>query len=492
MPTQNVRYEKRKTTITDVARAFLEARMKASDAFFFEGAPTIGAEVDTSVIGFGPYEVLRDQNGVVEETIHGKTSRLDRPFFQALDEKLAALRCDPEPECRFLNGGAFGCIGYDAISDIESKLKESGYFKELAAAHRQHTHEPRAEILIAKKLIFIDHKNQTAHFIDGAPTERSIGVEEMEAILRTAEQKSTKSASSQTNGDASLDSDQLKPALGFEAFKARVEKIKDHVRAGDIFQAVLAERFEYPLKADPIDVFLHLRRINPAPYSFYFSFQDREFFGASPEALIRIEGRTIVSHPIAGTRRRGRTAEEDRKLARSLLRSRKEAAEHLMLVDLARNDLGRVATPGSVRVRAFRSLRYLSNVMHLVSEVEAELKEGVSALEALKACFPAGTLSGAPKIRAMEILAGLEPVPRGLYGGAVVAFDSVGQLDSCIAIRSLETRERTAVLRAGAGIVADSRPEHEYAEVSHKLRAIREAIAMAERELEHGAAHRQL
>lgn len=484
MPSQNVRYEKRKTTVSDIVHVFLEARKLFPHAFFFEGAPTIGANVDTSVIGFGPYEILRDKNGVVEEIIHGKTSHLKKPFFQALEEKLAALQRRSETECRFLHGGAFGCIGYDTISDIESKLRESGYFRELTSADRSFTDEPRAEILITKKLIYVDHKTRTAHLIDADPSEESIGLEEMKEILQSAEKKSSWNGHPRKNNVTALENHQLKPALGFEAFKAGVEKIKDHVREGDIFQAVLAERFEYPLKTDPFHVFLHLRRINPAPYSFYFNFQDRQFFGASPEALIRIEGRRIVSHPIAGTRRRGRTADEDQKLARSLLRSRKEAAEHLMLVDLARNDLGRVATPGSVRVRAFRSLRYLSNVMHLVSEVEAELKEGVSALEALKACFPAGTLSGAPKIRAMEILASLEPVPRGLYGGAVVAFDSVGQLDSCIAIRSLETRERTAILRAGAGIVADSRPEYEYAEVSHKLRAIREAIAAAETEFE--------
>lgn len=484
MPIENVRYRKRQIFIPDAIHAFLEARKRVPNAFFFEGAPTIGADTDTSIIGFGPYVTIRDRNGVVEETTLGQTVCLNKPFFQVLEETLTTLQIKKSaPECRFQNGGVFGCIGYDAIAEIESKLKQAGYFNEFSYPETNLKKEPRAEILVTKKLIFFDHRNQIAHLIDADPGANSIGIDEMDEILSAVESKRFQSAPSQSIEGDTLNIARLRAALGFEAFKTRVEKIKYHVREGDIFQAVLAERFEYEMKADPIDVFLNLRRINPAPYSFFFNFQDRQFFGASPEALIRIEGRTIISHPIAGTRRRGRSPEEDRKLARSLLRSRKEAAEHLMLVDLARNDLGRVATPGSVRVRAFRTLRYLSNVMHLVSEVEAQLADGVSALDALKACFPAGTLSGAPKIRAMEILANLEPVPRGLYGGAVVAFDSIGQLDSCIAIRTLETRERTAILRAGAGIVADSQPEHEYAEVSHKLRAIREAIAAAEKEL---------
>ncbi len=486
MPIENARRRKRTLFITDTARIFLEARKRDSKAFFFEGAPTIGAPTDVSVIGFGPFEIIRDNNGVLEKEIRGNTSRIDSPFFPFLAEKIAALQhAANRAECRFQNGGVFGCIGYDAIADLEWRLKAAGYFQRSRKGGGDLSPEPRAEILVAKKLIYVDHRKKEAHLIDADPADTSLRIDDMEEILSAAEGDAKSGYDlipPRPNTVHPLEIPQLKPALGYEGFRTGVEKIKDHVREGDIFQAVLAERFEYQLRADPIEVFLHLRRINPAPYSFYFDFGDRIFFGASPEALIRIEGRTIVSHPIAGTRRRGRTPEEDRKLVRSLLRSRKEAAEHLMLVDLARNDLGRVSAPGSVRVRDFRSLRYLSNVMHLVSEVKGELAEGVAALDALKACFPAGTLSGAPKIRAMEILATLEPVPRGLYGGAVVAFDSVGQLDSCIAIRSLEMRGRTAILRAGAGIVADSKPEHEYAEVSHKLRALREAIAAAEKE----------
>lgn len=202
--------------------------------------------------------------------------------------------------------------------------------------------------------------------------------------------------------------------------------------------------------------------------------------GASPEMLVRVEARKVSTNPIAGTRPRGRNSAEDQRQTRNLVRSPKEGAEHLMLVDLARNDLGRVANPGSVRVSRFRQLRKLSNVIHLVSQVDAELRDGVTALDALKAAFPAGTLSGAPKIRAMEILAELENEARGFYGGAVVAFDGAGGLDSCIAIRCLEVRGQLGILRAGAGLVMDSKPESEYAEIKNKLKTLRVAIAATE------------
>jgi anthranilate synthase component 1 len=258
--------------------------------------------------------------------------------------------------------------------------------------------------------------------------------------------------------------------------------LQESIRAGDIFQAVLAERFECETEASAIDIFAQLYRINSAAYSFFFPFSQGEFMGASPEALLKVCQGRALTHPIAGTKPRGKTAIEDRALAKSLRASRKESAEHLMLVDLARNDLGRVAKPGSVRVNFYRSLQKLANVMHLVSEVEAELEPRQTPLRALASCFPAGTLSGAPKIRAMQLLAGLEREGRGLYGGAAIALDPLAsRLESCIAIRCIEKRGRLAILRAGAGIVADSKARSEYDEISHKLLSARQALAAAER-----------
>lgn len=467
---------------TDAILSFLEVRKHASDAFFFESAPSIDAEPDFSIIGFGPYEVLQDTGEHLKYTVNKETALVSNSsFFLELKKMIEALKKDDRNSaCRYQNGGVFGCIGYDAVSEIESRLKDAGYFRKLCKD--RNFSDLRSEVMIVKKMIVFDHKNRRIDLIDAATDQGDITVEKMATFLVESKDHDPPAPFNE-NEAPPLSEDRLIAALGYEEFKKRVETIKEHVREGDIFQAVIAERFECRIKAEPIRVFVNLRKINPSPYSFFFSFSDRCFFGASPEALIRIAGNRVISHPIAGTRRRGKNESEDRLMRKSLSRSRKEAAEHLMLVDLARNDLGRIAAPGTVRVNDFRSIRYLSNVMHLVSEVEAEMAEGTHALEALQACFPAGTLSGAPKMKAMEILSNLETVPRGLYGGAVVAFDSIGNLDSCIAIRSLETKEDQAVLRAGAGIVADSKAKHEYAEISHKLKALKEAIASAEAEV---------
>jgi anthranilate synthase component 1 len=218
----------------------------------------------------------------------------------------------------------------------------------------------------------------------------------------------------------------------------------------------------------------------PSDYSFYFDFKESAFFGASPETLVKVKAGILETHPIAGTRPRGCDEKDDLLLERQLKRSTKEGAEHLMLVDLARNDLGRVSKAGTIKVEIFRKILRLSNVMHLVSVVKGEKKSDKTDLEALSACFPAGTLSGAPKVRAMEILSGLESQPRGFYGGAVVAFDHGGGFDSCIAIRAVEIKDQTVILRAGAGIVADSQPEKEYQEIKHKLKALLSAVKAAE------------
>lgn len=280
-----------------------------------------------------------------------------------------------------------------------------------------------------------------------------------------------------------IDSERLTSTWGAKRFSTAVKVLKEHILQGDIFQAVLAERFECVVRnTAALEIFEALRRISPTPYSYFFTFGDRDFFGASPEALLKVKDGILKTNPIAGTRPRGKTESEDLLRERQLARSPKEAAEHLMLVDLSRNDLGRVAEAGSVSVGMYRSVKRFSNVMHLVSEVTAVLSKTSSPIGALKACFPAGTLSGAPKFRAMEILAELEPVPRGFYGGAVIAYDIGSKsLDTCIAIRSLEMSEGKAILCAGAGIVADSKPQAEYEEIHHKLKALRQAIALAER-----------
>jgi anthranilate synthase component 1 len=259
-----------------------------------------------------------------------------------------------------------------------------------------------------------------------------------------------------------------------------VERAKAHIRAGDAFQIVLSRRLQMPLRADPVQVYRALRAVDPAPYLFVLELDGTTVLGASPETLVRCEGRRLWYRPIAGTRPRGRTEEEDLALEAELRADPKERAEHVMLVDLGRNDLGRVAEPGSVRVDALMEVERYSHVMHLVSRLSAELRRGLDRFDALTSCFPAGTVTGAPKVRAMQILDELEPQPRGVYGGAVLYADHAGALDACIAIRTMVARGGRAVLQAGAGLVADSVPEREFDETQAKAGALLRAIRLAE------------
>ncbi|MBK7963701.1 MAG: anthranilate synthase component I family protein [Bdellovibrionales bacterium] len=341
-----------------------------------------------------------------------------------------------------------------------------------------------SELRLAQTLLFSTIAAKMVHLVDTLP---GANIPLMQNLLRLsiqsrAVQKAAMPANPQAIANPQtptkrfIDKISEGASLGPLRFFHGMEKIKNHIRNGDVFQAVLAERFESQVRASAINIFASLRRRGQAPYNFFFSKKDHAFFGASPESLVLVKDRRLLSHPIAGTRPRGSSPQLDKIQERSLRRSRKEGAEHLMLVDLARNDLGRVAAPGSVKVNTFRSLKKFSHVMHLVSEVSAYLAEGKTAVDALAACFPAGTLSGAPKVRAMEILADIEPAHRGFYGGAVVAFDGQGGLSSCIAIRAAEMKGQKIVLRAGAGIVADSKPQQEYQEILSKIAGLCQAI----------------
>jgi anthranilate synthase component 1 len=437
---------------------FRRVRVEHPEAFFLESAAEIGGTAETSVIGLGDFELLRDRGGRAELLTGVQTLPLEKCFLEELRARVSALQSSSPG--RFSDGGVFGVVGYDCVADLEPSLRELPYFSRTPG-------EIRATVLIARQLIVFEHIRGEVHLVN----------------LPSSAEKFLAGALAPQNftaGAADLDPARLRASLGRQGYREGLNTIQEHVRAGDVFQAVLAERFECEVNAKPLEVFAALRASSPAPYSFFFQFGEVSFFGASPETLVRVSNGKLRSHPIAGTRPRGKNPATDRAFARSLKRSRKEAAEHMMLVDLARNDLGRVARPGSVAVHSFRQLRRFSNVMHLVSDVQAELAQGLGAVDVFRAAFPAGTLSGAPKVRAIQILAGLEATPRGYYGGAVVAFDGKGGLDSCIAIRAAEMLGSTAVLRAGAGIVADSKFESEYQEVSHKLRALRIAIGMAE------------
>jgi anthranilate synthase component 1 len=268
-----------------------------------------------------------------------------------------------------------------------------------------------------------------------------------------------------------------------EEFEAAVVRIKEHISAGDCYQAVLSQRFSKPVAVDPIQIYRALRATNPSPYMYFLRLGEEAVVGASPEMLVRCRGQRLDYRPIAGTRRRGATETEDWLLGEEMRADEKEVAEHTMLVDLGRNDLGRVADYGTVEVGELMSVERYSHVQHLVTSLRARLRDDRDRFDALAACFPAGTVTGAPKVRAMQIIGGLEPEPRGVYAGAVLYADYSDNLDSCIAIRTVFISDARAHVQAGAGIVADSVPEREYEETVNKARAVLNAIEMAERGL---------
>jgi len=261
----------------------------------------------------------------------------------------------------------------------------------------------------------------------------------------------------------------------------KVERCLEYIRAGDVFQVVFSQRFQVEVEADPLDIYRVLRTVNPSPYMFHLGLGDTQILGASPEILVRVEDNTLDVRPIAGTRARGKTPEEDEALEQELLADEKDRAEHVMLVDLGRNDVGRVSEYNSVEVTEMMAVERYSHVMHIVSNVRGQIREGMDAVDALFACYPAGTLSGAPKIRAMEIIDELEPSRRGIYGGAIGYLDFSGNLDTCIAIRTMVVKDGRAYVQAGGGIVADSQPEEEYQETVNKAMALLRATEMAER-----------
>jgi len=374
-------------------------------------------------------------------------------------------------------GGAVGYLSYDVVRQ----------FERLPALRKDVLGLPQACFLLTDTLLVFDNVAQTIRVVANAHVgERNHKaayadavrrIDRMIARLRTGRRPASRRPASRRP-----------PIFTSNMSKADFEKVvmqtKEYIKAGDIFQGVLSQRWQATIRARPFDIYRALRVINPSPYMYYLRFPEVELVGASPEVLVRCEDDLVQLRPIAGTRRRGATEEEDRALREELLANEKERAEHVMLVDLGRNDVGRVARPGTVLVKDFMAVEQYSHVMHLVSQVEGRLQQGMDSYDVLRACFPAGTVSGAPKIRAMEIIEELEPSRRGPYAGAVGYFGFSGNMDTCINIRTVVVKGRQAFIQAGAGIVADSDPEAEYVETCNKAKAMMRAVEMAEKGLD--------
>jgi len=399
----------------------------------------------------------------------------------AVDQMQSVIRNFPIQtikEPRFF-GGMAGFFAYDMVYSLCDKVERN---------KNPGKNSPLAQFMLAKDCIVCDHTAGKLYIFEspllteesdpGDEYEHSLSV--IAGIMRRLEELKH-SAESPVVPDFQPDMPMpgCRSNISKDAFKESVERAKEYIAAGDILQAVLSQRTECPFDADPLSVYLALRAINPGPYLYFLDFGGRQVIGSSPEMLVRVENRQVTTVPIAGTRPRGRDEEEDRSLGNDLLADEKERAEHTMLVDLARNDVGKVSAYGTVRVENFMTVEKFSHVQHIVSTVTGELREGLDAFDALKSCFPAGTVSGAPKIRAMQIIEELETGPRGIYAGAAGYIGFNGNMDFAIAIRTIVIEDGIASIQAGAGIVADSVPENEFNETLIKAKAMQTALLNA-------------
>ena len=451
--------------------AFLKIAEHSDYAFLLEsveGGEQVGRY---SFLGKDPFLILRARGGNTILDRAGQITESEKPFVTTLRELMAQFHSPFVPGLPRFTGGAVGYLGYDAAAWFEPVTLQSS--REI---------QDEAGFMLFDTVLAFDHVRHRILIIANA---RITGDEELESLYQFACAKidfvrrelERGLSRAEAPSAASLD---VTSNVTREEFERMVRAAKEHIAAGDIYQVVLSQRFEAPIGADPFTVYRALRHVNPSPYMYFIRMGDRSIVGSSPEMLVRVEGRRVETHPIAGTRPRGRNDDEDMRLAEELKRNEKERAEHVMLVDLGRNDVGRVSEYGSVRVPTFMTLERYSHVMHLVSIVEGKLSEEYDRLDALVACFPAGTVSGAPKVRAMEIISELENQRRGLYAGAVGYLDFAGNLDFCIAIRTVVIENGRAYVQAGAGIVADSNPAAEYEETRDKARGVIRALELAQ------------
>lgn len=402
-----------------------------------------------SFIGVEPVSVFRSRKDIVE--VDGELLRTEDPYG-ALREHFRSFSCGASDLAPF-SGGMVGYLGHGMTRYFDG-VKEPASTDGLA---------PDMYFVVPKHLVCFDHLNSNTILVSHG----KLG-ELKDALSKAKKHESGEFSFGEPRANTSR-----------EEYETMVSAAKEEILAGEIFQVVLSRRLDSRITGDPLEMYSVLRRLNPSPYLFFLDFDQVQLIGSSPEMLVRLEGSKLSTRPLAGTRPRSQNIEEDEKLKVEMLLDEKERAEHLMLVDLHRNDMGRVSIYGSVKVTELMSVEKYSHVQHLVSNVESILSPACDAFDALRSCFPAGTVTGAPKIRAMQIISQLERSPRGPYGGTVGYFDFTGNMDFAITIRSIVVSGNRASLQAGAGIVADSVPEREFMETEHKMRAMAEAMRKA-------------
>jgi len=439
-----------------------------------EGGERVGRY---TYFGVDPFQVVRCRGNQI--TLVRGRERIQESgnifeFLRRVGSKYSSVKL---PELPPFSAGAVGYLSYEAVRQIER----------LPARVEPDVDVDDAVFMYFRTLVAFDHVRHRLFLISNVLTEEGPGnlrakyaqaVRELDGLERRLARPLRLPYIRPPHGPL-----RVRPNMTRKRYEEMVERGKEYIRAGDVFQVVLSQRLTVPVRVPPFQVYRALRVVNPSPYMYYLQLGDATVLGSSPEMLVKVSGRDVEYRPIAGTRPRGKTEEEDKKLEQDLLSDEKERAEHIMLVDLGRNDVGRVSEFSSVRPEQIMFVERYSHVMHLVSLIKGKLRPDADSYAALAACFPAGTLTGAPKVRAMEIIDELEPTRRGLYGGAVLYADFSGNLNSCIVIRTVLIKDAKAYLQAGAGIVADSVPALEYEESMNKARAMLRAFAIAEKGL---------
>lgn len=452
------------TTTTAFSPLSVYKALYASDpyGFLYESLESAGKRGRYSFTGGKPFLIFKASGNQIEITFHGKHFQMEGHPLLLLRECVRAFQ--KEIPVRPFSGGAVGYVSYDAVRS----------FEQIPDQNPDPMPVPEFYFIFPEEVIVFDHLEKKMNVI--VYSERN-AKEKSYALL---EKISSLPILDSFPADASIDEGdkQFQSNMSKEAFYRMVEKAKAYILAGDIFQVVLSQRFTFPISTSPLSVYEALRITNPSPYMYALNLDGLYIYGSSPEILVKVLDNTVTIRPLAGTRPRGRTAEEDLALEKELLADEKERAEHLMLVDLARNDIGRVCTYGTVRATELYTVERYSKVMHITSTVQGQLAPNRDAFDCFSACFPAGTVSGAPKVRAMEIIDELEPHRRGIYAGAIGYFDYSGNMDTCIAIRTVVIQNGIGVIQVGAGIVADSTPEREYQETLNKARALFRAISL--------------
>jgi anthranilate synthase component I len=458
--------------------AFLSIAARERNAFLLEsveGGEKVGRY---TFLGVRPYMTLTASGDEIAIERNGKTERRKGPLFDAVRELLREHRPASVPGLPPFTAGAVGFFSYDVVRRLEK----------LPAHAKDDLVTPDCTLMFFDRLLAFDHVRHQIHIIAAADVSKESprkayarALEDIDAIeMRLANGlREAGRSMARHHGAPSPDKLQVNSSTTKRAYIDAVNRAKEYIVAGDVFQVVLSQRLDFEPGVEPFDIYRSLRAVNPSPYMYFLRMGDTHVLGSSPEMLVRVAGQKLEYRPIAGTRPRGTDEASDLRLEHELRADAKERAEHVMLVDLGRNDIGRVSQYGSVKVRDLMYIERYSHVMHIVSAIEGCLRPELDALDAFAACFPAGTLTGAPKVRAMEIIEELEPLRRGLYGGSVFYADFAGNLDSCIAIRTMFLKKNHAYVQAGAGIVADSDPQKEYEECMNKARALVRATKIA-------------